>query len=91
MQQRGPSVGCGSEQMGGNKKLLPTPHCLGLLQAQTLPHVFISSPGGNWRVGGKASHVGLRARQMEAPPSSLLAGWDHHGLGCPRGHLLQVP
>ena len=70
MQQRGPSVGCGSEQMGGNKKLLPTPHCLGLLQAQTLPHVFIFSPGGNWRVGGKASHVGVGARQASSLSST---------------------
>ena len=70
-------MGCGSEQMGGKKKLLPTPHRLWLLQAQTLPQVFIFSLGGNWRAGGKALYVGVGARQMEAPPSSLLAGWDH--------------
>lgn len=71
-------MGCGSEQMGGNKKLLLTSHPLGLLQAQTLPQVFIFSPGENWRVDGKASHVGVGARQMEAPPSSILARWEHH-------------
>lgn len=78
-------MGCASEQMGGKKKLLPTPHRLWLLQAQTLPQVFIFSPGVNWKAGGKALYVGVGARQMEAHHPASWQGVTTAWAGLPEG------